>query len=60
MLIDSSPAILDHGRAGAPQAHSERNNGSHAAGEAASTISFPLARTEHDVKQPYIKRLRIR
>ncbi|CAL5219355.1 g1171 [Coccomyxa viridis] len=60
MLVESSPAGLDEGRTSAPHGQSESANGSRAAGEGAGAIRFPPPRAEHDVKQPYIKRLRIR
>ena len=61
MLIDSSPADLNDSKESIPlpqQAQNESANGYVSAKEG-NAISFPTARGEHDVRQPYIKRIRI-
>ena len=62
MLVDSAPAgaTIAIESPSVSEAHRGDMNGSHAAAGAASGISFPRARSEHEAKQPYIKRLRIR
>lgn len=62
MLVDSAPAgaTIATESPSVSEAHRGDMNGSHAAAGAASGISFPRARSEHEAKQPYIKRLRIR
>ena len=62
MLIDSAPAeaLIATGSPSTSKAQGEDMTGSYAAAGAVGGISFPRSRSEHGVKQPYIKRLRIR
>ena len=60
MLVDSSPGNVSIEDAHSQQPETASTNGSHAADKQGSGISFPTARDERGVRQPYIKRLRIR
>ena len=61
MLVDSAPeATIAIESPSISEAQRGDMNSSHAAAGAAGGISFPRARSEHGVKQPYIKRLIIR
>ena len=62
MLVDSAPAGATIATESPSTSVAQRGDmtGSYAAAGAGGGISFPRARSEHGVKQPYIKRLRIR
>ncbi len=60
MLVDSSPGNVNIEDVHSQQPETASTYGSHTAEKQGCGISFPVARDGHGVRQPYIKRLRIR